>query len=286
VMGRLPDFIVAGARKCGTTWLHKCLGEHPEIHLPSATKELFFFDRYWTRGLDWYGAYFQNCPRGMVCGEVSPSYLVHPTTPARIAHVAPHAKLIFLLRDPVERAISAYRDMLAKGDTELGLADALATHPELIEEGHYTRHLARYAELFAASAVRIVIAEDIHAGGETALSDMFDFIGVNKDFQAPSLFERVYESRTPRSRRLAAAATGASRRLHHAGLHRVVALAKAAGAKHLIIRRGAEALAPPPSVVAWLDDIYARDIEQLGCMLNRDLRSVWTRRDAAARRGG
>jgi len=248
------------------------------------TKELFFFDRYWTRGPDWYAAYFLGCPQGMVCGEISPSYFMHAAAPARIARVVPQAKLIFLLRDPVERAISAYRDMLAKGDTRLGLADALATHGQIIEEGCYARHLGRYADLFAASAIRIVITEDVQAGGETALSDIFEFFGVNKDFRAPSLFERVHESRTPRSSRLAAAATSASRRLHHVGLHRVVALARAAGAKHLIMRRRPEGFAPSPSVVAWLDDVYARDIEQLSRMLNRNLRSVWPRQDAAPRR--
>jgi hypothetical protein len=281
VTARLPDFIVAGVRKCGTTWLHRCLAGHPQIHLPTATKELFFFDRYWARGPDWYAGYFLGCPREMICGEISPSYFAHEAAPARIARIVPQVKLMFLLRDPVERAISAYRDMIAKGDTRLELSDALATHADLIQEGRYARHLARYTDIFAASAIRIVIAEEIQAGNERILSGVFDFFGVNNTFRAPALFERVHETRTPRSPGLAAAATGASRRLHRAGLHRVVALARAAGAKNLIVRRRPEAFAPPASVLARLDDVYARDIEMLSGMLNRNLRSFWPRRGTA-----
>jgi Sulfotransferase domain len=285
-MARLPDFIVVGVRKCGTTWLHRCLQEHPQIQMPAATKELFFFDRHWRRGPDWYSGYFRGCPPERVCGEISPSYFAHASAPARIARVVPQARLMFLLRDPVARAVSAYRDMLAKGDTRLGFSDALNAYPQLIDEGRYARHLARYAGLFAASAMHIVLAEDVRAGGDNALSGVYGFFGVRQDFRAPSLFRRVNEARVPRSPRLAAVATKAARALHHAGLHRVVALARAAGARHLVSRRSTETFAVSAQVLAWLDDMYARDIEDLGALMNRNLRLIWPGVEAARHRDG
>ena len=105
----LPNLIVIGAAKCGTTSLHEYLDLHPEVAM-SREKELDFFveEKHWGRGVEWYAAQFEDAP---VRGESSPSYTAYPRyrgVPERIRRVVPDAKLVYLVRDPVERIVSHF----------------------------------------------------------------------------------------------------------------------------------------------------------------------------------
>ncbi len=274
---RLPDFIVAGVRKCGTTWLDQCLREHPGIYMPEATKELFFFDRYWSRGKDWYANYFLNCRSDQICGEVSPTYFTGPDAPERIAATVPNVKLVFVFRDPVERVVSLYHHMRAKGDTQLPLADAIEELPELLEEGFYARHFAHFRTTFPDSAMLPLILDDLQANGGAELEKLFRFLGTGPAFRPAALSERAYERREARSHSLARVAAGTSRLLHSLGLHRAVALAKSAGAEKLVLRTPARVSeAADPEIAARLHALYDDDIARLGQMLGRDLRQIWT----------
>jgi hypothetical protein len=260
VTARVPDFIVAGVRKCGTTWLDRCLREHPQIFMPSATKELFFFDRYWSRGVAWYGEYFADCPPDRLCGEVSPTYFTEPKAPERILSVAPDAKLVFVFRHPVERVISLYHHMRARGDTSLSLSEAIEKIPELIEEGFYARHFARFRTTFAPSSIHAILLDDIEADPHAAFRALFTFVGADPSFSPTTLL-----------------AAWTSRRLHAMGLHRAVAFAKRLGAEKVVLR--APKAAPErldPKIAARLYALYDPEIGELGRMLGRDLRSLWT----------
>jgi len=108
----LPNFIIIGAQKCGTTSLHHYLDQHDEIVM-SKVKELNFFNEElnWSKGLKWYEAHFQG--EGKMRGEASPHYTNYPMSPGvakRMKEIVPDAKIIYLVRDPVERLISAYLD--------------------------------------------------------------------------------------------------------------------------------------------------------------------------------
>ncbi|MGH6870088.1 MAG: sulfotransferase domain-containing protein [Rhizomicrobium sp.] len=274
---RLPDFIVAGVRKCGTTWLDRCLREHPEIFMPSATKELFFFDRYWSRGKDWYAGYFGECRAYQICGEVSPSYFASAEAPERIRSVVPKAKLIFVFRDPVERVVSLYHHLRARGDTALPLAEAIDTMPELLEEGFYARHLAAYRERFPDANIHSVILDDMEADPQTAFRALFNFIGADVRFKPATLNERSYVRREARLHGLARIASAASRKLHAMGLHRAVEFAKRAGAETLVLRKPKAKSEPlDPAIAARLYALYDLEIAELGRMLGRDLRALWT----------
>ncbi|HEY2069915.1 MAG TPA: sulfotransferase domain-containing protein [Rhizomicrobium sp.] len=273
---RLPDFIVAGVRKCGTTWLDQCLREHPGIHMPQATKELFFFDRYWSRGVNWYADYFAGAGTDQICGEVSPTYFTAPEGPARILETLPNVKLVFVFRDPVERVVSLYHHMRAKGDTALPLADAIDTLPELLEEGFYARYFAHYRDTFSEGVFPLIL-DDLQVAGEDALKPLFKFLGVDAQFQPVALSERAYERREARSRTIARMATGTSRLLHAMGLHRAVAAAKAVGAERIVMRKpNAPSEAVEPAIAARLHALYDDDIARLGDMLGRDLRELWS----------
>ena len=125
----LPDFLVLGAQKAGTTALYAYLRWHPGITGPS-WKEVSFFDRHWWRGERWYRGQFPLRSRGRLVGEASPSYLFHPLAPERARAVVPDARLLVVLRNPVDRAYSQYQHEVALGREPLSFEDALAAEEE------------------------------------------------------------------------------------------------------------------------------------------------------------
>ncbi len=124
----LPDFLIIGAQKAGTTALYTYLRRHPSITGPS-WKEVSFFDRHYARGPRWYRGNLPVRARGLggraLVGEASPSTLFHPLAPRRVAALVPDARLIAILRDPVDRAYSHYQHEVALGREPLSFDEAL-----------------------------------------------------------------------------------------------------------------------------------------------------------------
>jgi lipopolysaccharide transport system ATP-binding protein len=138
----LPDFVIIGAPKCGTTSLFSYLVHHPLV-LGSATKEVHYADREANvaRGERWYRAWFPptatlqrvgraNGVERAICGEATPNYLGHPDAPARLHRVVPDARLLVLLREPGARAWSQFRWSKRWGGEDLDFAEAIATEAE------------------------------------------------------------------------------------------------------------------------------------------------------------
>src|SRR5215211_6928367 len=112
----LPDFLIIGAQKCGTTFLYQLLVQHPRVK-PAFAKEVHYFDLNYREGDDWYRSYFPlQVPNNnkYITGESSPYYLFHPHAPRRASAVVPDAKLIVLLRNPVDRAYSHYQHQVKR----------------------------------------------------------------------------------------------------------------------------------------------------------------------------
>ena len=115
--GTLPDFLIIGAKKCGTTFLYDLLIEHPHVE-SAAQKELHYFDRFFDMGIDWYSSCFPTPKwidgRKTITGEATP-YLPTPSAAERMAKILPQARLIMLLRNPVDRAYSDYKQGVRLG---------------------------------------------------------------------------------------------------------------------------------------------------------------------------
>ena len=125
----LPDFIIVGAMKSGTTSLFHYLAAHPQVVAPQH-KEIHFFDNQYEKGENWYRRHFplrttMRLKENAITGESSPYYMLHPLAPERMKEVVPEAKLIFLLRDPVERAISHYFFMRRFGEEDRSFEEAV-----------------------------------------------------------------------------------------------------------------------------------------------------------------
>ena len=231
----LPNFLVIGAGKSGTTSLYHYLRQHPQIFM-SPTKEPKFFALegvgiYFrgpgdqevmtqtadNRSVTEIGAYerlFDGVRGEKAIGEASPIYLHSPQAPARIRHHIPDAKLVAVLRNPVERAYSAYLHQVRDGREWLGFREALRAEEGRIRDGwapgwryrrvgFYFEHLSRYYELFGAEKLRVYLYEDLSESPVSVSQDIFRFLGVDGSF-VPDTSLRHNPSGIPKSKALVA----------------------------------------------------------------------------------
>jgi hypothetical protein len=219
-LGALPDFLIIGAEKAGTTFLYWALCQHPEIE-PASEKELHFFDtRKWSnRGVGWYRSQFPapawRDGRKVVTGEASPYYLFHPSSARRASVTVPDVKLIALLRNPVDRAYSAYNHKVAAGQEPLSFEEALAEEDErtagemekmLSDESYYSRsirvhayrsrgiyvdQLQRWHKHFGPEQLLVLRSEDLFADPVATMDVVEEFLELPKfEIDIASLTEK------------------------------------------------------------------------------------------------
>lgn len=178
-MSRLPNFLYVGPDKAGSSWIHEMLLKHPDVYLTPA-KDLYFFDRYYDRGLAWYAAQFEDARDETVVGEVCQDYLFHPEAAARIHETLGTVRVMVSLRDPVERAWSSYLYMRKHGIGPDTFGEALRTRPELLEHGRYATGLGRFLELFPRDHVHVAVFDDLEADPQRFLDGITDFLGIDR----------------------------------------------------------------------------------------------------------
>jgi hypothetical protein len=187
--GALPNLIIIGAQKCATTSLHYYLDLHPQIRM-SREKELNFFvrERNWNRGLEWYRSNFRG--EAEIRGEASPSYTNYPFfagVPERMAAVLPEARLIYILRDPLERIISQYIHFHADGLESRPLSEALrdfAGHNRYVLRSRYALQLEQYLAHFSKSQVLITTLEALRGQPHSVMQEIFEFLDVAPGFSS------------------------------------------------------------------------------------------------------
>jgi Sulfotransferase domain len=187
--GALPNLIVIGAQKCGTSGLHYHLGLHPEISM-SRPKELNFFVRKanWKRGVDWYRAQFD--PQAPVRGESSPNYTAFPRhrgVAQRMHQLVPDAKLIYLVRDPIERIAAHWVHNYAKRRQRHDLETTLSRHgSSYVVRSRYAMQLSRFLRHFERDQILVLEQNDLRDDRARTLRQVFEFAGVDPTFNHPS----------------------------------------------------------------------------------------------------
>jgi hypothetical protein len=204
-VSRLPNFLYVGPDKAGSSWLHEVLLKHPDVYLTPA-KDLYFFDRYYARGSQWYTAQFREARDEPIVGEVCQDYLFHPEAAARIRATLGPVRIMVCLRDPVERAWSSYLYMRKHGIGPDTFAEALLTRPELLEHGRYATGLDRFLDLFPRELVHVALFDDLVADPQAFFDGVTDFLGVSRMQLAAGDLEARLPAARARSVRLAAAA--------------------------------------------------------------------------------
>ncbi len=200
--GTLPNLIVIGGLKCGTTSLHHYLSLHPEISM-SRPKELNFFvgELNWELGPDWYASHFDRA--APVRGESSPHYTNLPRfadVAERIAATVPEARLIYMVRDPIDRMLSHYLHNLGGGYEARSVEEALGDPDSAyVARSRYAMQLAPYLEAVERDRILIVATEDLAERRDETVREVFGFCEVDPDFRSPQ-FERQWETGAARAK--------------------------------------------------------------------------------------
>lgn len=220
-MRLLPDFLIIGGQRCGTSSLYYYLTEHPSI-VAASTKETHFFDEHFAKGLAWYQAQFPTSmqksyvenifKRGFITGEGTPYYILYPHTPRRVAEILPKAKIIALLRNPVDRAYSQHWIELRGGFETLSFEEAIKSeeerlageldkmmqdetyysfgyrHHSYLTRGRYIEQLERWLNYFPKGQILVLKSEDLYSNPTAVLKQTFEFLGLpsgdlNKEYK-------------------------------------------------------------------------------------------------------
>jgi Sulfotransferase domain len=213
--GALPNLIVIGAQKCGTSGLHYYLSLHPEVSM-SRPKELNFFiaERNWQRGIEWYTAHFDAGAN--VRGESSPNYTAYPQhegVAERMRATVPGARIIYLVRDPLERIAAHWVHNYAKR-RERGDLRTTLLHPQTsyVARSRYHMQLEQFLRLYDRERLLVIEQDELRFDREATLRRVFEFIGVDPRFTHPRFREERHQtSRKLRSSRLALRLERASR---------------------------------------------------------------------------
>jgi hypothetical protein len=223
---RLPAFIIAGAQKAGTTSLYRYLKYHPQC-APPLTKEVHYFDRNFSRGESWYRMHFAlaepgengspTTPAPLTCFESSPYYMFDPRVPQRIRQSMPNVKVIFLLRNPLNRAYSHFHHSVRRGRERLSFEEAIAAEPlrltgqherllvdakyqsaphkhhSYLARGIYADQLDRWRRHFPAEQLHVIQAERMFKQPQEVFSEVIRFLGF--DSWTPAEFGNHYSGR-------------------------------------------------------------------------------------------
>jgi len=267
----LPNFLVIGAPRSGTTWIDENLRCHPDVFMPKR-KELHFFDRHFDRGLPYYESLFADWAGQKAAGEATPDYLhgvySKNNIPAHIKKCLPNVKLIACLRNPVERAYSRYWNSKAKFDhnAKLTFEDKLHAKPEFIQEGFYFDQLVRFLELFPSDQMLVLLYDDIRDRPGTFMKDIYEFIGVDPSIHTGFEHARINTAAGKRNLAKSRLLWYVSRALSRANLHTAATRLSQFNSKPIPTMT--------PETRQRLIEVYRESNQKLGQLINRDL-SIW-----------
>lgn len=202
----LPNCLIIGAQKSASRWLRINLGEHPEVF--THEKILHYFNRHYEQGLDWYSAQFSDWSGEPIVGEASPTYMLRRSQPAVIAEridgALPGVKLLAILRNPVDRAYSAFIHHMWRGriPPEANLNQLVKETPpeeerfQLIAGGWYAASLEPYVERFG-DRLRIYLQEDSKADPHGVYRSALEHVGAEPDFVPDGLTDVIFSRKPP-----------------------------------------------------------------------------------------
>lgn len=276
----LPNVLLAGQPRCGTTHFAACLAAHPEVFVTPG-KEIRFFDRdeNFARGLGWYEGFFEGAEGRRVVLEATPSYLVSRPALGRIRDTLPGVRVLAIFRDPVVRAYSHYWKNVEKGREPLGFGDAIQAEPERVARGELARFQFGYVthglyasllstlfEYVPRERAHAIFLEDLVADPERVLPGVFRFLGVGDS-------AAIRPGRESRNRGVAFRSRILERLLSGHGL--LLDLARRLPGARAIARiaRGLNRTVEPPPIPAALEldlrERFRADQERLAELLGR-----------------
>ena len=270
------DFIGIGAQKSGTSWAYACLYEHPEICAP--IKEIHFFSRpRFQKGQQWYESHFQKCAEGKKKGEFSTSYLYSEDAPRRIFDLYPKIKLIAIVRNPVARSVSQYRNSIKSGEITQSVSfDAyMQSEKSVLEQGLYFTQLKRYTELFSDEQMLVLVYEDIQKDPLGFMRKIYTFLGVDDSFESSMLHTEVNIARTPKRVIVDRVMHHVAESLRKIGFDKLVHWIRKSGLPDFVRSYNTKKDVPIVFNEQKLKEYFAGDVKNLSILLGRDLTTEW-----------
>ena len=284
----LPNFMIIGVAKAGTTSLYRYLDQHPQVFMcPEKGTNFFGYEdaRAWkwtdegdppllqhfqVKTFEAYEALFAGTSAEIAIGEVSPQYFRCPTAARRIHECIPDVKLVASLRNPADRAFSGFLMRTRRGEVVKSSYEELTPEASHVREGFYYKRMKRYFDIFAKHQIKIYIFEEFKKDPAKVVVDLFDFLGVDTNF-VPDTSTRHNPAGVPKNRLL-------NRLFFDPTLIRIAKSVLPESVQRMAKRVQQQNLKPPPKSPADLQakllDLYREDILKLEALLERDL-SIW-----------
>lgn len=273
--GILPNFLLPGAMKCGTTSLANQLASHPDVYMPEP-KELHFFssEETWEKGIGWYEQFFRDAAGAKAIGEASTTYTMYPVvdqTAERIRRVLGDIRFVYSVRNPLDRLVSHCMHLWYRGTPQRPLEEMIEQRPDLVDYGRYHLQIQQYLPHSSTERWHIVLFEDFVQDPVSAVREVCRFLDVDPGFKPFDLSARnvtADKDLPPRWARAAARIPLVKRVGRWLLPKRVQETLKSAG-------RGLERPEMDPDLRKKLVGIYREDVEALSALIGRDLLSVW-----------
>jgi len=204
----LPNFLIVGGMKCGTSALAHYLNEHPDVFIPGDELHFFNSEDAYKAGLKGYEECFRLHNGEAAVGEKTPTYSYHPLAPERIARALPDARLVWIFRNPVDRAYSHYWFFVSMGKERLSFEEALAREPLRMKRDFtmayrdrsvYSTQVKNYLNLFSRDQMLFLLWEDLKRDPKLVLSKTCEFLGVRSDYEFTRVGTRRNVTYMPRS---------------------------------------------------------------------------------------
>jgi len=273
-----PNFVFIGPDKSGSSWMHEILRQHPACFVPPS-KDIYFFDRYYHRGMTWYLDHFREAgAQHRAVGELSHDYLFSAQAAARIRDNLPEVKLLTSLRQPIERSFSQYLFMMRNGVTKAPFEEALTLFPSILGNSFYGRHLTPYFERFPRDQIKVMFFERLEEDPRRFAREMFAFLDLPMIDTLP--FEtKVLAASRPRNETMARMTHQIAVLARNLGFGRLVGRLKQGWLRSLLYRPYTPEERPrvAPETRARLGALFEPDIRQLEAMLGADLGAWRTR---------
>ncbi len=200
----LPNFLIIGAMKSGTSSLYQYVRSHPQVFMPGQKELQFFGTVDWRQHLVWYEEQFEGADGAVAVGEASTNYTKHPEipdVPAQIAEVLPDVRLVYLVRHPIERARSQYLHAVLMGRESGPVEAALRETPRYLDFSRYAMQIERYLEHFPRERLLVALTEDLKRDRLATVRRVFDFLEVDPTWVPPNLDDDFYRTEERRERR-------------------------------------------------------------------------------------
>lgn len=268
----LPNFLFIGPDKSGSTWMYEILRRHPQAFVPPV-KDIYFFDRHYDRGLEWYASFFRDAPaEASAIGELSHDYLFSVAAARRIKLDLPQIRLLTSLRNPVERSFSQFLYMRRSGMTGGSFEQALSEFPEIIDNSLYHKHLTRYMDEFDSDRMAVMFFDDLVADARSFAERLLAFLELDTTVEL-DYESRVLPASRARSHRLALLAKRGANLARQLGFPGLVGSVKGSVVTKLLYtpyRTGRKPFLAPETRRRLLG-AFQSDIEQLQVLVGRDL---------------